>query len=119
MPVQVQPHPWDDRLYNQNRDYAHNFPFVAQTIAHRIHTDNWAPVTKLLEDAGIDKYQIGLGMQAFVRMLLQFRNAKHKTLYQAAVESGWMDQSPVVQLAIMSTLGVVLTGCYFTGLREA
>jgi len=104
----------DPRLYNANRDVAHNFRFVAETVAQRLSQRSWDAEKKAIGIVPDD--DMAVACVAFIRFVGDIRNVG---MEEALADSGFLNVSSAAQIAYMANLGAVVTGIYFAGIREA
>ena len=109
----------DPRLYNVNRDVAHNFKQVANMVAGRLEDRLWPALAGVLDREHITDDDLGIACQAFCLFVATSAENPDEDMSQAMWRSGWFDVKPVAQVAVMAILGTVLLGYHFAGVREA
>ena len=109
----------DPRLYNCNRDVAHNFHGVMTCVMGRLRNRVWPELEEILEDAGCTDQDLADAVEALCvfaagtkdNMLLDFKDQLE--------QSGWFQTPGAAQAAVMATMGTVFLGYVYAGLREA
>lgn len=109
----------DGRLYNPSRDYAYNFRFVIQEAAKRLEDERWKEVHQYLEEMGFDQEDLGKACEAYILAMGGACDDPKETLADVFDRTGFADLPEPVKIAFCATLGAILTGCYFSGVREA
>jgi len=109
----------DPRLYSANRDVAHNFHFVTMSVAGFLEKRRWPALAAYAAEHNVTDEQLGRGMQAFIRFVAGAVDKPEETMDDVMTRCGWLEQPEAVQVIIMAALGVILTGVYFHGAREA
>ena len=118
MTVQVRFEKNDPRLYNVERDVAHNFRFVAMEVAKRLERKPWPELDLALKHVPDDP-QLGQAAQAFCTFVATAALTPTEDMSAALLRSGWFAVPPSAQVAYMAYLGQVMAGVYFHGVREA
>jgi len=108
----------DPRLYNVNRDVAHNFEYVANLVAGRLEDGLWPELDHLVRKHNISMDDLGEACQAFC-LFIGAGVEQSNDMQEALDESGWFKVKPAAQVALMATLGTVILGMHFSGVREA
>lgn len=109
----------DPRLYNANRDVAHNFREVVMEIADRLENERWPELKAILDREGTTMDELGKACEAYCRFVAGATHNAKESMVDVLARSGWWDVSPAAQVAYMSVLGTVISGYYFAGAREA
>lgn len=109
----------DDRLYNVNRDVAHNFEFVIQEVAKCVETGRWQALTNLAKDNKITDEQLGEACQAIIRFAgIQADNPK-ESMAACLARCGWLDMPEIARIVVMCYLGMIYLGIHHAGVRES
>jgi hypothetical protein len=106
-------------LYNPNRDVAHNFNFVARTVAASLEDGTWPELAELLKSHNITMEQLGEACAAYCRYLSMAVTEPLLPVHRALEHSGFLACPPMAQVALMATIGQVFTGIQHVGVREA
>ena len=109
----------DPRLYNVNRDLAHNFEFIVKLVAGRLEDDLWPELAELLKDRGVSQSELGEACVAYCRFIATEVKDPKEGVQEAMERSGWFQVRPEAQIAFMALLGTVVSGIQFHGVREA
>ncbi len=109
----------DPRLYNVNRDLAHNFQRVAEMVAGRLEDELWPDLAAILKREGINQYDLGAACESFCIFVGSSFERPEEDMTQALERCGWMQLKPGAQVAVMACLGTVVLGMHFAGVREA
>lgn len=109
----------DPRLYNVNRDVAHNFKDVIKLVGDRLEDGTWGDLNDLLGDHDVSLDELGEAHGAFCRFLVMSGTNPKAGMEDALREAGWFDLRPEAQIGVMATLGSVTLGIHFAGIREA
>lgn len=109
----------DQRLYNVNRDVAHNFDFVIQEVAKAVETGRWEALTTLAKAHQITDEQLGLACSALCKFIgVQADNPK-ESMAACLARCGWLDLPEQARMVVMCYLGMVTLGIHHAGVREA
>lgn len=109
----------DPRLYNVNRDVAHNFGDVAREVAGRLEDNRWPVVGEILTKYNVTEDQLGLACEAFCKFVASSVDVPKERMNEALARSGWFNVPEVAQVAYMAYLGTVMTGYFYAGVRES
>jgi hypothetical protein len=119
MSVQARMTENDRRLYNPNRDVAHNFKQVVELVAGRLEDGRWAPVTDYMTATGMTDEQLGLACEAFVKFVASATEHKDEAMGACMDRTGWFAVPEPAQVAYMAYLGTIMAGIFWRGAREA
>jgi len=109
----------DPRLYNVNRDVAHNFEQVAKLVFNRLQNRLWPELEEVISSAELTDEEMGQAVEAFALFLASAKDEMRTDMAEALEKAGWFRCKPAAQVAIMATLGTVTLGFHFAGIREA
>lgn len=109
----------DPRLYNANRDLAHNFQMIAKLVAGRLEDRVWPELTTLLDKHGVTDDELGAACQAYCLFVGSQADDPHETMLAGLDRSGWLRVRPEAQVAVLAVLGTVVLGIQYAGVREA
>lgn len=107
----------DPRLYAPNRDVAHNFRFVVEEVARRLAAYRW-DAYKCLTRPPSDE-ELGEAAKRFIEFVASAADDPHESMERALERVAFLELSYSAQLAYMATLGQVVSGIYFNGVRAA
>lgn len=107
------------RLYDQNRDLAHNFGWVLHQAAQRFANRRWAVVEEFLRAQGVEDQQLVDGLQALFRFVEAARDGDGTDMKRDMAVAGWDQVPEPVRLAIMAHCGAILLGAFYVGVNQA
>ncbi len=110
---------WDHRLYNINRDVAHNFRPVVEEVARRLEDRHWPFLHTVLTTHGVTEEELGKACEGFMLFVASAVEHPKESMGQCLRRSGYLDTSEAAQVAYMAILGTVMSGYYWVGAREA
>lgn len=121
MSIQARMSANDQRLYNPNRDVAHNFSGVVERLIDNYDNRGWAELRDFTDANGITDEDIANTLNSFVTAILYSKDKDKKNLsvHAALKDSGFFEQKLLAQVTIMSLLGQIYTGMHYVGIREA
>lgn len=119
MSIQARISEIDPRLYNVNRDVAHNFADVMREVADRMEKGRWEELTELLKKAGVTDEQLGRACEAACNFVRTATVDKKEDMRASLVRCGWFDVRPEAQMAVCSLIGTVAMGYFYHGVKEA
>lgn len=119
MSIQARMSQGDSRLYNVNRDVAHNFETAIQEVCRAIEERRYPPVHELARSAGVTDVMLGEACQAFCRFLAVQTDKPGETMPQCLERSGFFAVHPTARIIVMTYLGQVMLGYHWTGVHEA
>ena len=108
----------DVKLYNPNRDIAHNFPSIIKIVAARLEHGVWEAVEKIIEHYDVSDEELSLALDSYIRFIASVTENPDETMEQAAKRSGFLDTSEVAQVCLLAYLGTVVGGYFWQGARE-
>ena len=103
----------DPRLYNPNRDVAHNFDQVIMEVAKRCESGTWDALTALAKEKGLSDEDLGKACQALCRFAAK-EPEKGKSMPQCLAECGFLELPATARIIVAAYMGTV-----FPGIREA
>ena len=109
----------DPRLYNINRDLAHNMKDMLTRVYQRLEKRSWPELEQLLDTLGVPDTEVGKTFDCLCQyMKLQEDNMREE--YMVLLDkAGWFKCHPAAQVAILAVLGTVVLGYHYAGVREA
>lgn len=119
MSLQARAGEWDHRLYNVDRDVAHNFGDVCTETARRLEEGLWPELAAYLRAVGASEDELGESCRAFLQCVATSTDIQKESLHAALVRTGWFEVEAPAQIAFMATLGTVMLGYFWAGVREA
>src|SRR5215471_20660223 len=109
----------DPRMYNVNRDCAHNFEYVMKEVASRLEDGRWAYLDALLKEKGVTLEQLGLACAAACKFVhAACENPKEK-MGECLARSGFWDVPELASVALSAYVGTIMFGMFWVGAREA
>lgn len=109
----------DDRLYNPNRDVAHNFEYVITAVAERIEAGNWDELVALAKEKGVSDEHLGLACAALCKFVTIQTDDRKESMARCLARCGWLDLPAPARVIVMAYLGAVTLGIHWAGVREA
>lgn len=109
----------DPRLYNVNRDVAHNFKEVMTHVFERLQNRLWPELDALLEKEEVTDAEVGAAFDALCKFIGNAQEEMRVDFKEAMTRSGWFSCKPEAQVAVMAILGTVILGYHWAGVREA
>lgn len=111
----------DNRLYRPERDVAHNFGSIAMAVAHRLEEleNNPGVLAEFKKHFKVTDDQLGEACAAFCKFVASAADPSSKTMAQSLDKSNWFAVNEPAQFLYMALLGTVISGVYWTGVREA
>lgn len=108
----------DPRLYNVNRDVAHNFDFVIQEVAKCMEEQRWRTLTTLAKTHQISDFELGRTCEALIKFIgVQVDNPK-ESMAACLARCGFLDLPEMARVIVMAYLGNVTLGIHHSGVRE-
>lgn len=109
----------DPRLYNPNRDVAHNFEYVVNEVATAIEEGRWKFLSVLAVNHGVTQDDLGLCMAALCKFVVIQADHPGESMPACLARSGYLDLPEAAQAVVMAYLGTVTLGMHWVGVREA
>lgn len=109
----------DERFYDPNRDLAHCYDQVLMEVAKRLEAGTWSPLSEYLEQHGIDQDQLGEACRAYCDFIVHTTDDQRETLEAVLKRVGWFEIPEPAQVAYVAYIGLVITGMFFKGRRDA
>lgn len=119
MSLQARMSEHDSRLYDPNRDIAHNFRFVVEHIAKRMDEGRWDIATEVANVFHVTPDDLGEACAGFIRFVAGAAQKPKETMTQCLDRSGFLKAKPAAQLLHLAYLGSLLAGVYYRGAKEA
>lgn len=119
MTLQARASEWDHRLYNVNRDVAHNFGDVMREVAGRLEDERWPVLVDVCKTHGVTQDDLGRACEAYCLFVAAATEDKREGMTACLTRSGWYAVPEVAQVALMAIMGTVISGYYWVGVREA
>lgn len=109
----------DPRLYNVNRDLAHNFDQVILATASRIEAATWKDLHDIARASGVSDEDLGKACQCLCRFILAQSDDKKESMAGCLARCGFLDLHPAARVVVTSYLGTVVLGMHWAGVHEA
>lgn len=109
----------DPRLYNVNRDLAHNYKRILEVVAARLEDGAWKELDDHLKDNGVTMDDLGEACGAFCRYVASGAVDKNSDMLEGLTNAGWFECKPLAQAAYLAVMGTVVAGMAHRGIREA
>ena len=107
----------DPRFYSPTRDVAHNFQYVVREAAARLEDGRWRQLHELLGGSGLTEEQLAVALDRFC--VFVDRSVQDKRMTDSLLISGFADVPDAAQIALMATIGAIMSGIYWSGVHEA
>ena len=107
----------DPRLYDANRDIAHNAAAVVKTVIQRFDEGHWPELKALCTLHGVGPAELGQAVQAYADFIGNVSDL-NETCAESLTKSGWRACPPAAQIAVMAMLGTVIAGIQWKGIRD-
>lgn len=106
--------------YSPQRDLAYVYPELMRTAFRLLDECNWTPDLRIrMEQSETTEDDLSVGVERFVKALdLFLRDPAIKSPVDAYKATGFDGVSRVVQQVMFETFGAVLTGGWFTAVRD-
>jgi len=110
----------DSRKYSPNRDIAYVFPqLITEAIRGLDDESLWqGGLADYLRFRDITVEDIGAAAKAFAQGIVYFTKYGLNSPREALGKAGFFDTPEAAQDAIMMRIGQVMTGAFFTGIRD-
>lgn len=119
MSINARMSPQDPRLYNVNRDLAHNFEFIINNVALCIEQGRWGALTRLAREHGVTDAELGKACSILcVFVAVQADNPK-ESMAACLARCGFLDLNEISRVIVMAYLGNIVLGIHHNGVREA
>lgn len=109
----------DARLYNPNRDVAHNFDQVIMEVAGRCERGTWDVLAELARDHGVGDEVLGRACQTLCRFVATQADDPKESMAAGLARCGFLDLPPVARVIVTAYIGTVILGMSWAGVREA
>ncbi len=109
----------ETRVYSPGRDLAHCFGDIMREVAGRLEDKRWPVVDDLLAKAGVTEEQLGEACKSACLFGVEAVGSPKETMEQVLVRVGWFKNPEQANLAICATIGAIVLGYAFVGMREA
>jgi len=109
----------DPRLYNINRDLAHNYKDILELVAARLEDGTWDELDAHLADNQVTMDDLGEACASFCRYVGSAATDKEATMHEGMEAAGWFECKPLAQAAYLAVMGTVVAGIAHRGIREA
>ncbi len=108
----------DPRLYNVNRDVAHNFEYVIQEVSSCVEKGKWGALTNLAKDNKVTDEQLGQCCAALCRFIAVQADNPKESMAACLARCGFLDLPEIARVVIAAYLGNIMLGMHFAGVRE-
>ena len=105
--------------YAPSRDIVYLLPSTLTTITNRIYDRANPQLADYLDDHGVTQDMLVEGLVAYSTFIGLAESAPELSMAEASKQSSWDDLRRDVQVAVLYHVGVVMTGSFFLGAREA
>lgn len=119
MTIQARMSKDDSRLYDVNRDVAHNFESVITEVCKAIDTRRYLPVHELADAAGVTDEMLGKACQSLCLFMAVQADNPDETMPQCLERSGFFKVHPIARVVVMTYVGQVILGYHWRGVRDA
>ena len=109
----------DPRLYNVNRDLAHNYKRILEVVAGRLEDGTWKELDEHLKANDVTMDDLGEACGAFCSYVASAATDKKSDMFEGLTNAGWFECKPLAQAAYLAVVGTVVAGMAHRGIREA
>lgn len=109
----------DPRLYNANRDVAHNFEFVMKEVALAIEQGRVRWLRALAAENEVSDEELGRCCQALCKFVFVQADDPKESMSACLARCGFLDVSNAARVVVLAYLGQVTLGMHHAGVREA
>lgn len=109
----------DPRLYNANRDVAHNFNYVVMEVARRIEAGTWDELTKLAKAHNVSDEELGRACQCVAKFALSQLDVPKESMSSCMARCGFLDLHPTARIVVTAYIGTIVLGMNWAGVHEA
>jgi hypothetical protein len=113
----------DPRLYDPSRDVAHNFIDVVKTTAHQLEhiATAWPEMAQVLSRESVNEHDLGEACGALCTYLIETadKTKRNVSVEQAFTNAGFFNLKPAAQIAVMAMVGLIYSGMFYRGARQA
>jgi hypothetical protein len=109
----------ETRVYNPGRDIAHAFGDIMREVAGRLEDKRWPVVDEALAKAGVTEEQLGEACKTACGFAVEAVKSPKESMEQVLVRIGWFKNPEQANMAICATIGAIVLGYAFVGMREA
>lgn len=119
MSLQARMSQGDDRLYNVNRDVAHNFEFVIMEVAKCMEEGKWPVLTKLAKENGVSDTDLGKCCEALIKFMGVQTENPEESMAACLARCGFLELPEIARVVVMAYLGNITLGIHHAGVRDA
>ena len=119
MTIQARMSASDNRLYNPNRDVAHNFSEVLHLVASRLEDETWVELKEVLARENVSMDDLGDACGCFCNYVASGKNHPNRSMFESLKSEKFFDCKPAAQIAVLASIGVCYAGIMHAGIREA
>jgi|694.fasta_scaffold29027_11 hypothetical protein len=109
----------DNRLYNVNRDVAHNFTQVMSLVAGRLEDQQWVELSEVLARENVSMDDLGNACGCYCTYLASAATKPELSMHDSIEASGFFACKPAAQVAVLAMIGTAYAGIQFAGVRDA
>lgn len=109
----------DNRLYNPNRDVAHNFFDVLHLVAARLEDGTWPELDGLMWRENVSMDDLGESCACFCKYIASSKEYPNRSMHESLTECKFFETKPAAQVAVLASIGVCYAGIMHAGIREA
>lgn len=105
-------------FYNPGRDLAYCYPDMLKLVAQRFDKNAWPELRALCEREKVSYDQLCDAFISFQTSLATAGDNPDEKMIDVLKRTGWFDQNPVAQMAVLAQIGTVVYGQLFHSVRE-
>ena len=109
----------DPRLYNPNRDVAHNFEFVIMEVSKCIEMGKWPALVNYAAEYKISDEVLGRCCEALCKFVVVQADNPKESMAACLARCGFLDLPEQARVIVMAYLGNIILGMHWAGVREA
>lgn len=122
MGMQMRPQGGDPRFYAPNRDIAYCFTHIVSVALAALDDEEKRPpwIADYMEHTGTTQDDLCAAAKAMADGIANFVDVDKppETPHESLDQSGFLDSPPAAQLILSARIGQVLTGLFFTAVRD-
>jgi hypothetical protein len=119
MTIQARFSEHDPRLYSLNRDLAHNFASIMEEVVKSLSTKRWPALAEYLEASKIGDRELADAVNALCHFIASQSSIKGESMAWGLARCNFLEQPTAAKVAVMATLGQIVLGVHWAGVKEA
>lgn len=108
----------DGTRFSPSRDLRYAYQSAIKAVGIHFDSRMWEDLMAYAMGEGLSYDDLVDTMDALLRFLNSSVDNAQESMHEVLQRSGWLDQPPAAQIALMAMLGRVVLGQYFDALRS-